>query len=167
MLKIMSRARRQAGKQSKTYGEMTENLFASLCAKANIFTIQIPSGMRVRRGASGKLIPVPQQTPFDFILTHKELGAAFVDVKHTDNSRLPYSFITRHQAMILDRTQQDNIPSCYAVLFTSLEKPAWYAFSGKLLMSLRPRESLLPDQGLRLGPEFEADMTLIYKSLMR
>ena len=160
MLKLMSRRRRQAGAQAKAKGEMYENLFRSRCAASNIFTIQIPTGMRVRRGASGKLIPVPVQTPFDFILTHPTLGVAFIDVKVTDKATFPFSQLTRHQVAILHRTQMDKVPSGYAVLFEPLK--LWVFFDADTLNRLSPRESLKPKDGLELGSELQADMTRIY-----
>ena len=114
--------------------------------------IRIPTGCRIiGRNAKGKPITAMVKTPFDDVLAGDQ-ACAFVDAKDIGDNAFQYSQITQHQVTELLKLERKGHRAGYVVNFKNLNTVRF--FSASQLASLRPRESLKPDDGLDLGTSY-------------
>lgn len=147
MLQQKSFNKIRGGLRAKREGDAFQQFFFNACRAAGIYAIQFPEGCkRVMRNGRHALIQV--KTPFDFILVGRGTSA-YVDTKSIAAETVTYSFLTPHQVQVLGDVEARGLKAGYVVHFKLTNMV--YFFSAKLLLSLRSRESLKPEQGEPLG----------------
>jgi penicillin-binding protein-related factor A (putative recombinase) len=137
----------RAGLVAKKEGEQFK-LILNARARANGITcIRIPDGCRQVRGPQGqKLLRI--RTPFDYCLFYKTQGIV-VDAKTTDTNTFTYSQVIDHQVVSLLDAARNTLNAGYIVWHRSIDTVAFY--TAKQLYTLKHRQSLTPDQGIKLG----------------
>lgn len=141
------KARGRVGAKNRVVGKRFEQLLEAHCTLNQICFIRIKQQADWRRQGP-KLILVPARSDFDYILI-KDSDSVYIDCKSFDQSRITYSMLTFHQIVALERIKRYGPEAGYLVFHRDINEIVFY--DGKLLGKLKPRESVSPDDGLRLG----------------
>lgn len=157
----MSLRNKLGGKIAKANGARFEQFFLNAARHQNVSILQIPSGMRIVK-SKGRLIPIAQQTPCDFILAYKG-SIALVDTKSVDGSTFAYSAIKSHQLGAMALMARNGCYGGYVINFNGMV----YFFDLLQLGRLKPRESLKPEAGVSLGRVTDMILTPIFNADIR
>lgn len=146
------------GRLAKRNGFNFEANVESACRQDRVALVRIPDGCRqVYRGGRTALIRV--FSPFDYCAVLQG-RVIFFDAKTTSDGAFGRSKITPHQLESLLETEQAGCTSGYLVRFTEHERCAF--FTASKLASLKPRESLKPEDGIDCGPDFRPSLLPVF-----
>lgn len=160
----MNFKRRIGGRIAKASGAQFENIIKAQCHFHKIACIQIPSGMRVIKGAQGKIIPVPTQTPFDFVLGF-EGKALFIDAKSTEKNTFSFSQLVDHQMHFLNEMKRSGNMAGYLICFNRTDIPKAAYFDIDQLRNIKQRESVCLEDGVQVGALYEIDLRKIFGTI--
>jgi hypothetical protein len=132
------------GLLAKRNGQDFEDLIEISCRLCGWGWVKIPSGCKWVSGTRA----IPVKTPFDFVLFNQS-HSVYLDAKTVVDNAFSYSKIDDNQLKWLSHVERFEHVAGYLVNFSELNKTVF--FSAKQLSSLRPRQSLKPDNGLLLG----------------
>lgn len=136
------------GAKAKLVGAEFENMLHHPARRQGFALVRFPDGCKtVRRGRA--IVNIRIATPFDFILTRKDLGVAFFDAKSCGENTFSHSQLKGHQVIALAELKTQGNPSGYLIYFRKIDFVAW--FTVEKLLDLKPRESLRPEDGVCLG----------------
>lgn len=134
------------GHRARNFGQSFEDHFKKTVEQNGGICVKIPSGGRVV-GTGHKKIFVKMKSPFDFVVAKDGL-ACVLDCKTLEADTFPFSAIKRHQLKSLYECSR-HIPSGYVVWFRVSDQVCF--FPSELLLALKPRQSLRPQDGFLLG----------------
>lgn len=145
---------------AKKSGDGFEAFIKAACYTRGWGMIEIPSGCEWVSAHKAR----PVKTPFDFVLVKQGI-CVFGDAKTSLANSFSYSMVDPNQKKWLAYTESFGHISGYLVNFRTLEQTVF--FSAKQLSSLRPRQSLKPDNGLLLGDNNGIHLDRFYELLQK
>lgn len=151
-----SKARVKSGKLAKDMGNAFESIFELTCRMSGVLATRIPDGCRMIRTRMGAVIPRRVATPFDYLITKQGLSAC-IDCKTVDTGNFSYSMLSEHQIKSLIAIYRSGVSAGYIVWFRKIDKVVY--FRASQLNSLKPRESLKPEDGIQLGFSISFSLT--------
>lgn len=135
-----------AGHRARNVGLLFETHLEIMTEKHGGTCVKIPnSGRVVGTGHQKKFVKM--KSPFDFMIV-KEGRACVLDCKAINKTSLPFSLLKQHQLKELAKCAP-HIPAGYLVWFQTTDQVVWFEVS--ILATLKPRESLSPQDGQQLG----------------
>lgn len=153
-------ARARSGHRARQIGQIFENMIQLWASRAGVSCIRLPDGCRGTRTGKG-LTLLRVRTPFDFCLFWNGLGIV-LDAKTVEGSTFPHSAITHHQVISLSECRHARRAG-YLVWYRASDTIAFH--SATQLYMLRPRESLVPGQGLVIGSSQRLDLERLFADL--
>lgn len=142
-----------ANRHSKVEGNAWETVFEREVKISGFGKLDFPDGHNLIGGYKNARRCIPVKTPCDYVFGKLRpdgtLFAAVIDTKTTAANTFTYSNITEHQMIELLSMERSGFCAGYIVYFRVPNRVVFYS-AGKL-STVRPRESLSPDDGLDLG----------------
>jgi penicillin-binding protein-related factor A (putative recombinase) len=149
--------KRISGARAKAKGQWFENVFRSTCHAHQVSCIRIPDGAKTIRSAKGKQV-IRVKSPWDFDLGWNYLTAR-IDCKNYKKS-FTHSSINPNQLNNLN-TMSKHCITGYVVLFDETNLVVF--FDTSQVKNLKPRQSLVSEDGLILGMFPKFDPRLIFR----
>lgn len=137
-------ANKMRGHLSQRRGEAFENLLRGECRRTKWTVVFFPPG--IKNISTTRFIRV--KTPLDFIFV-KGPKVVFIDAKTTKAKTYSFSKLTPHQIEMLIEIENHGHEAGYCVNFTELNITVF--FRASMLVALKGRTSLKPDDGIVLG----------------
>jgi penicillin-binding protein-related factor A (putative recombinase) len=132
-----------SGKKAKNFGKLFE-VAVQIEAVKNQWKI-----FKIHDGCEGFGTTLRKRSqPFDFFAV-KHGKALFFDAKSTDKTTFAFSQVNKDQLNCLMAIHQEGFKSGYLVHFRQIDRVVF--FSSEILMSLKARDSLRPDDGIKTG----------------
>lgn len=148
----------RGGHKARSHGDFAEKMIYQACLKEKILALQIPTGAKIRK-FGGRLVPIPIKTPFDFIL-YLNGKSVTLDIKFIEGDHFNYSWITPHQVESLLKIQETKNEAGYLIFFEKINQVVF--FPASQLSSLKPRQSLKPQEGILIGSILAFNLSLLF-----
>lgn len=144
---VRSRSKKIAGHKARDFGGLFEKMLQNRCVLSNVAFVKIPDGCIMIRSKYG-VIPKRVKTPFDFVIADNG-KAVFLDCKTLESGNFSHSMLKEHQVESLKMLQKKDCVAGYLIWFRDADAVCF--FEAFRLATLRPRESIGPDDGVLLG----------------
>lgn len=137
------------GNRQRLEGLSWEEYAVLKAHQQGILTLSMGLRCRIVGFRNGRPNLVLEKSHFDFVFVDQWGTVVFLDCKSFDSDRITYSQLTRHQIETLEALEHHKARSGYLIHFRKID--AIVFFDASKLRGIKPRESLLADQGQYLG----------------